>query len=357
MSTTVRYCNYSIGPDAYTLLPDICRSLGDRLVLIGGKTAMEKAKPALDQALAASSLKLLDAIVYGTECTAGTIATLAGRCAQLGAQIVLGMGGGKALDTAKGVADALDLPYITLPTIAATCAATSQLSVLYHDDGRHDRAVYYKTPPLHCLIHTEIIAQAPAYTLRGGIGDTLAKFYEVHFSSRGLPLPYQSSLARQISVQCHDPIMMHGLQALADCEEGIDSIPLREVTLAVIVTTGLVSLLVDDAYNGAIAHSMCYGLSTLPQVAKNHLHGDIVAYGILVQMAVDQAEEQLMGLALFLQRAGFPTHLEEFGLSLSSPELPDVLRTAAGTSDMVQLPYQVDANMLYDALRALDMLP
>lgn len=45
--------------------------------------------------------------------------------------MIFGMGGGKALDTAKGAGYEAGLPVFTFPTIAATCAATTALSVVY----------------------------------------------------------------------------------------------------------------------------------------------------------------------------------------------------------------------------------
>ena len=62
--------------------------------------------------------------------------------------------------------------------------------------------------------------------------------------------------------------------------------------LANIVSTGLVSLLVLDQYNCAVAHSVYYGLVLLDGFEAENLHGDVVAYGVLVQLLVDGEEEK-----------------------------------------------------------------
>ena len=49
--------------------------------------------------------------------------------------VVLGLGGGKAIDSAKAIADEANLPVVILPTLASTDAPTSALSVIYTDDG------------------------------------------------------------------------------------------------------------------------------------------------------------------------------------------------------------------------------
>ncbi|MEG2437765.1 MAG: iron-containing alcohol dehydrogenase, partial [Cetobacterium sp.] len=48
---------------------------------------------------------------------------------------IVGVGGGKTLDTAKAVSFYTKKPVVIMPTIASTDAPTSALSVIYTDDG------------------------------------------------------------------------------------------------------------------------------------------------------------------------------------------------------------------------------
>ena len=138
MNRSVFYCNYTIGPDAYQDVPAVCRPFGTRILLIGGEKAMAAALPRLMKHLADSGLTLADQVIYGHECTYACMEKWAAHARRIGADMIFGMGGGKALDTAKGAGMRAGLPVFTFPTIAATCAATTALSVVYHEDGAFD---------------------------------------------------------------------------------------------------------------------------------------------------------------------------------------------------------------------------
>ena len=61
--------SYSIGPDCYKEIPHVTRFFGKTAAVIGGKTAMAKAKKAMIDGVAGSDVKLLDFIEYGGDST------------------------------------------------------------------------------------------------------------------------------------------------------------------------------------------------------------------------------------------------------------------------------------------------
>ena len=99
-------------------------------------------------------------------------------------------------------------------------------------------------------------------------------------------------------------------QALKDCKEHKASFALQQAVLANIVSTGMVSLMVLDDYNCAIAHSVYYGLVLLPGFEEKYLHGDVVAYGVLVQLAVDHDMDRLPEAKKFLKDLGIPFYFK-----------------------------------------------
>lgn len=78
-----------------------------------------------------------------------------------GANVVVGIGGGKTLDTAKAAAYYEHLPVVIFPTIASTDAPCTALAVIYNEDGSFDRYLFLPTNPDVVIADTNILAAAP----------------------------------------------------------------------------------------------------------------------------------------------------------------------------------------------------
>ena len=350
------FCNYTIGEDGYKEVPEVCARYGRKILLIGGKKAMAAGRPKLDEVLAGTEFEIVDAVVYGHECTHEAITALAEQAKRLQVDMIFGMGGGKAIDTAKGAACEAKLPVFTFPTIAATCAATTALSVVYHEDGSFDEFYFYDRPAVHSFIDLSIIAKAPAIYLQAGMGDTIGKYFECHFAARGDKLAHPSALGRAISNMCYFPLRDCGVQALRDCKAGRCTEELREAVLANVVSTGLVSLMVLDQYNCAVAHSVYYGLVCIPGFEEENLHGNVVAYGVLVQLAVDGKTEEAKELKQFLQDMEIRTTLKEMGVELRRENFGAVLTEIVTGPDMEHIPYPINEDMIYEAMELVESL-
>ena len=158
MEYSVNFANYTIGETAYEAVAEVCRPFGKRIFLIGGKLAMQAGKEKLESQIKGSELSIVREEVFGEECTYARMDELAEEAKASEADMIFGMGGGKALDTAKGTAEKAGLPVFTFPTIAATCAATTALSVVYREDGNFDSFYFFEKPARHSFIDTQIIA-------------------------------------------------------------------------------------------------------------------------------------------------------------------------------------------------------
>ena len=355
--TLPRFC---IGRGVLSRFPALCRPMGRRFALVGGVTAMDRALPALHNALSGTDMALLGALPFGGACTEAAMERLCAQLAPMQPDFLVGMGGGRAIDTAKGVAHRLHIPLVSVPTLVSNCAPITALSVVYREDGPFDRFIFYDAPPALTLVDLTIAAAAPARYFRAGLGDTLAKHLESTFSARGdrlgEALDHMSAMGVALSCTCYDPILAYGRQALDEVERGEAGPAMEICARSVIVSAGLVSLLANDNYNCALAHAVCYGLQLFPHVEAQFLHGDLVAYGALVQLVLDGQEEKARGLRAFLVSLGTPVTLAQLGIPLDRGALEATLCEATTGPDMAHIPYPITPGMVFDAMARVETL-
>ena len=115
---------------------------------------------------------------FGGECTLAEIERIVTSARTAGARTIVGAGGGKTLDAARGAADDLGLPVVNCPTIASSDAPCSALSVIYDEHGTAQGSRIYRRNPDLVLVDTAVVARAPVRYLVGGMGDALATWFE-----------------------------------------------------------------------------------------------------------------------------------------------------------------------------------
>lgn len=342
------FADYSIGPDAYDNIEAVCSALGKRVLIIGGETALEKSIGKLRAAM--KSFAIADTVVYGKECYRKRIEELKKQFEDKNIDFIMGVGGGKAIDTSKCLADSLNLPVVTVPTIASTCAATSALAVVYSENHVYEGFWHFKRPARHCFIDTSIIAQAPDMYFRAGIGDTLAKYYEVEFSMRGRKLSFNDEMGLSISRMCSEPLMKDAEKALCGCRENRVTEELESVARIILVSTGMVSMLIDEKFNGALAHALFYGLTVLDGFEEKFLHGDVIGYTTTVQLMLDGKTDEAEKVRELIKSMGVETTLRGRGVDTDFENLEPVLENAVKDPDMEVIPYEITPRMIYDAI-------
>lgn len=344
--------SYTIGLDAYKKVGEICSSFGKTVIVIGGKTALDKAKESIKKAVSNSSLEILDFIWYGGDATYENVEMLKENPMVQKADMVFAVGGGRAVDTCKVLAHKINKPIFTFPTIASNCAPSTSVCVMYDNKGVFKELYFRDQPANHIFICTKIIAEAPKNFLWAGIGDALSKQYECTFSSRNDDLEHYNALGVQISKICAEPLIKYGKKALEDNEAKNTGYELEQVVLDIIISTGLVSKLVINDYNSNLAHSLYYGMTVLKQIEEKHLHGEVVAYGVLVLLLCDKQYYELAKLYKFYKSIGLPTKLAD--LDVAKEELGPVITKALQTEDIVHSPYKITYEMVENSILELE---
>lgn len=228
---------YTVGSGAYHAIATVCAPYGKKVVVIGGRTAITKAKTMLTAALAFSSLKLVDFVWYGGAATRANVEKLAAHKSVKKADMVFAVGGGQALDTGKAVADLCGKPVFVFPTVASSCAASTALSVL-HPAEEKTELYFCKKAPEHIFLDTEIIAQAPRSFLWTAIADTLLSHAEQIFAQSSKEMEPAKHLGEQLSCHCKLVLEEVGEAALADCDHNTATEAVERAALCLTVTAG-----------------------------------------------------------------------------------------------------------------------
>lgn len=344
--------NYSVGIDAYKKIEYICSEYGKNIIVIGGKTAIEKAKSELEAAVSNTSLKILGFIWYGGDATFENVGMLKENPLVQKADMIFAVGGGRVVDTCKVVSDQLRKSLFTFPTIASNCAPCTKISVIYDENGGFKQFYLSQKIASHIFISTKIITEAPEAFLWAGIGDALSKEYEAAFSSRNDKLEHFDSLGIHISKLCTTQFIEKGKQALLDCKSNTLTKDLEEIILDIIVSTALVSNLVNYEYDTSIAHSIYNGMTQIKKIKEKHLHGEIVAYGLQVLLLCDKQLSELDKVHKFCKSIGLPTKLTD--LDVKSEDLSLIITNCVKSRDLVHSPYKITYEMIQNSIHELE---
>jgi glycerol dehydrogenase len=295
---------------------------------------------------------------FAGECTLGEIERIAAAARNLGAQVVVGAGGGKVLDAARAAAAKLGLPVVTCPTTAASDAPCSACSVLYTDDGEFDQLLFYRRNPDLVLVDTTVVARAPLRLLVSGMGDALATWFEARTvieahrqnQRQGATTVAGAALARL----CYETLLADGPAACEAVRHGVVTPALERLVEANTLLSGLGF----ESGGLAVAHSVHNGLTVAPGTHR-YLHGEKVAFGLLVQLVLEgRPGEELGSVITFARQVGLPVTLSQVGLD--DPDESILLqiaeRSLADGETAHNEPFEVSTAMLVDAIVAADAL-
>jgi glycerol dehydrogenase len=320
---------YYQGPGALDLLPRVVADTGTKPAIVIDQDVLALVANRLSNLLSGQDHVLLP---FGGEVTVAAMDGLAKQALLAGADVIVGMGGGKALDGGKGVALRCGLRFISVPTVASNDSPTGMALAVY--DEQHHMAAVEAMPrnPEAVIVDTQLIAQAPARFLLSGIGDALAKKFEAEASVRdGGSSAHRTPQLRTglyIADGCYRTIREHGLAAMAAAGSGVPNEAFEAVVEANILMAGL------GFENGGLglAHGLTRGLVRIPQTERAP-HGFHVAYGLLVLLAVEQRDDAFMtDLEQFYGDIGLPMSLKDLGLSAVTQPLIEAIAAYTATA-------------------------
>jgi glycerol dehydrogenase len=358
-----------VGPHRYIQAPGVLDHLGRYLSLVPSRRpavlisegGQRRFGARIADSLGEAGVEAVT-VSFGGECSvaeadrvaAGLSNGLAGEAGNGEAvDAVIAVGGGKCLDAGKCVADRMSVPVVSCPTIASTDAPCSAISVMYTEEGVMEGVEYFPSNPAIVVVDTQVVADAPERYLVAGIGDALATWYEARTCFRNPAA--RSTIGGRITIAaaaiaelCADTVREHGAAAVASVRAGV----IDEAVERVVEANTLLSGVGFESGGLATTHAIASALTFLPQAHHDALHGELVAIGILAQLALEDDLEEARTAAGFLAEIGLPVHLGQISLDLErdGEGLQGAMAGAASFPFVANEPFEVTPESLFEAL-------
>lgn len=348
---------YVQGPGASAELGAQLQAVGLRgpALIVGSERTVSALSPGWQKGLEAAGIEYRVELFNG-ECTDVEIDRLTVAATKAQVTVVVGVGGGKALDTARAVAANCGADAVNCPTLASSDAPCSALSVVYDAEGSVDRYIFYPRNPALVLVDTSVIANAPRRHFVSGMGDALATYYEARTVTAARKPNQVHGLttltAMAIAELCRDTLLRDGVIAA----DAIDVDAATPAVERVVEANTLLSGLGFESGGLAIAHSVHNGLSELA-ATHDYMHGEKVSFGLIVQLVVEgQPTHELNEVLAFCQAVGLPTRLRDIGLAdLSHDDIAVIAkRTVMQGETAHNEPFPVTETIIADGIRAAD---
>ncbi len=302
---------YIQGVGALSELPVLIELLGKKGLILASPSANAKVLRGCSVDWAARGIAVE---VFGGECCENELGRVSTAIARTHADVIVGVGGGKTIDTAKIAADRARIPVVVVPTIASTDAPTSGCAVIYTDEGVFVAVCYQRMNPAAVLVDVGVIAAAPTRFLVAGMGDALSTWFEAKTCER-THAPnecggYGTAAGFAIARLCYETLLSHGVAAKRANDGHLVTPALDRIVEANILLSGIGF----ESAGLATAHSVHNGLTALAETHSSY-HGEKVGFGVLVGLQLtDAPEDETATVYSFCEDVGLPTTLAQIGL-------------------------------------------
>lgn len=345
---------YVQGQNVLGTFDEYLQGMGKRLLILIDPFVDTFIHPVLDRCFQGKDYDL-NYVTFQGECCQTLIDQLADTAKSENRTCVVGIGGGKTLDTAKGAAYYAGLPMVIVPTIASSDAPCSSCSVIYHEDGTFDRYLFLDASPDVVLVDTAVIATAPSKLLVAGMGDAMATWFEARAcrasGKNNQVYAKPTRAATGLAKLCWENLKRDGLAA----KLAVDAGACTEAVEVVVETNTYLSTVGFESGGLAAAHGIQKGFTHIPALHRQ-LHGFNVAFCTLAQLVLEDAAEDLKEVLAFSKSVGLPVCFADLGYPEADPA---TVRNAAEkacvpTSTIHNMPFPVNSEMVYHALMAAD---
>ncbi|WIK67083.1 iron-containing alcohol dehydrogenase family protein [Globicatella sanguinis] len=349
------FYQYHIG--ALQNIPKLLKEYhAENILIVHGTISWEKAKPFL------SFIDNFEGDITYHQYT--------GECSYYGADLIkdivekqdidfiIGVGGGKLTDLVGYAAHIANVPFGVVPTLASNCAPWTPLSVMYKESGESEgKSEHFLRQAAFLITDPELVIDSPVEYFVAGLADTIAKWYESDAILKQAHLQKENylQLAQHITVLSKDQILNDAAKAIEDMKNQVISDEFYRLSEIVFAIAGMVGGLGGKYSRNAAAHAMHDGLGKYYPAVKKYLHGEIVAYGILYQMAIEKRWADIDELIPLYNELNLPKSLKEMHIEIEEGELLDNLVEFIDSKEKVHLiPLEINQSVLKSAILELE---
>jgi glycerol dehydrogenase-like iron-containing ADH family enzyme len=331
---------------------------GKKAMIIGGKTALSVSIDRISRSLQENHIDYL-VNEFSTDVTKEQVEEFSLICKKEKCDVIIATGGGKAIDCGKWTADVNALPCITVPTCASTCACMVSLIIAYHTDGTAAGGLYAKESPFLCLADTGVIGAAPKRLIIAGIADTLSKWPETHYTMKGAPANAFNSLTSFLGRSTFDVLWRRTPDFLKNFSTNKPDENLDEILDTVFFMSAIIGNTAGHEYRLSVAHGIHDGLIAVkPETIHDFFHGEKVAYGTLLQMALlhDVSDNELIHYLKCFKEWGLPVSITAFGLENNSESIRELVNSTRLDPRIQTGPAAASADDITFAIKKIESL-
>ena len=287
------------------------------LVVCGGETTERWARQVADRLTGVSDWVDIRRAGAGSCADAERVGAVA---RELDVDLLVAVGGGRAIDVAKIAALSCEVDVVVVPTAVSHDGISSPVTSLLNAAG--ERNSQPGAVPAAVIIDTELVAAAPARLLIAGAGDLLSNLSATEdwrlADRRGLES--FDAYAALIADGAAQPLLR--LERLST-PAGVETLAKGLILSGLAMVTAGTSRPCSGAEH-LISHSLDALLG-----GRARLHGEQVALGMLVTAAARGLPEQAEALRSAFGRLGLPLQPADVGLSMDV--MAQAVRTARAT--------------------------
>lgn len=346
---------YVQGPGELGRLGEYAEKYGKKALILITASGYKRCGAVVEEGFRNSSTAIIFDYFNG-ECSKSEIDRLTAVVEKEGCDIVIGIGGGKILDTAKAVAYYKSIPVLICPTIASTDAPCSALSVIYTDEGVFEEYLFLPANPNMVLMDTDIISKSPVRLTVAGMGDALATYFEARACQASGATTCAggkvTSAAMALAELCFNTLMDEGVKAKLALEAGACTPAVEKI----IEANTLLSGIGFESGGLAGAHAIHNGFTILDE-CHHMYHGEKVAFGTITQLVLENIDaEELEDIIDWCIELGLPVTLKELGIENPTDEkLMAVAEAACAPTDTLHnMPFEVTPEKVCAAIKAAD---